>query len=130
MGEVSPYARTAYLLLRVGAAFAFIYPPISALVGDPYTWIGYFPPFTRGFIDEVVMLHMFGVVEVGIGLWILSGYKIFVPALLATALLLGIVVFNPSEFPILFRDLSIAALTFALALMHAPPLLAGSRQER
>jgi len=120
MGEVSPYARTAYLLLRVGAAFAFIYPPISALVGDPYTWIGYFPSFTRGFIDEVVMLHMFGVVEVGIGLWILSGYKIFVPALLATALLLGIVVFNPSEFPILFRDLSIAALTFALALMHAP----------
>lgn len=117
---ISAQARTAYLLLRVGAAFAFLYPPLAAIFGDPYSWIGYFPSFTRGFVDEMVLLHLFGAVEILIGLWILSGYKIFVPSLLATAMLLGIVAFNFYDFQILFRDLSIAAMTLALAVMHMP----------
>lgn len=119
MPYISSPARFAYLLLRAGAAFAFIYPPISALF-EPYTWIGYFPAFTRGYVDEVYMLHAFGIVEVVIALWILSGWKIFWPSLLATAMLLAIVIFNPAEFPVLFRDLSIAALTFSLAIMNLP----------
>ena len=114
---ISPHARTAYLLLRVGAALAFLYPPLSAVFGDPYTWLGYFPPFTQGYVPDLLLLH---VVEVVIGLWILSGYKIFVPAMLATAMLLGIVAFNLSQFDVLFRDVTIACLTFALALMHLP----------
>ncbi len=122
---IAPQARTAYLLLRVGAALAFLYPPISALLGDPYTWFGYFPPFlvsmaaSLGFSD-LVLLHAFGVVEILIGLWLLSGYKIFVPAMLATAMLLGIVAFNLSQFDVLFRDLSIAATCLALALINFP----------
>ncbi len=117
---ISPHARTAYLLLRIGAAFAFLYPPLSALFGDPYTWFGYFPQFAQGYVPDMLLLHAFGVVEIGIGLWILSGYKIFIPAMLATAMLLGIVVFNLSQFDVLFRDLTIACLTLSLALMHAP----------
>ena len=117
---ISPQARTAYLLLRVGAALAFLYPPLSALFGDPYTWFGYVPAFARGYVPDLVLLHAFGIVEIIIGLWILSGYKIFVPAMLATAMLLGIVAFNLSQFDVLFRDVTIACLTFALALMHLP----------
>lgn len=117
---ISDAARTAYLLLRLGAAFAFLYPPIAAIFGDPYTWIGYFPAFTRGYVDEIIMLHAFGVVEIIIGLWILSGYKIFIPAMLATAMLVGIVVFNLSQFDVVFRDLCIAAMTLALAVKNLP----------
>jgi uncharacterized membrane protein YphA (DoxX/SURF4 family) len=117
---ITHQARTAYLALRIGAAFAFLYPPFSAFFGDPYTWFGYFPAFLQGYVPDMVLLHLFGVVEIIIGLWILSGYKIFIPALGATAMLLGIVAFNFSQFDVLFRDLSIAALTFALALMHMP----------
>ena len=117
---ITDQARTAYLALRIGAALAFLYPPLSALFGDPYTWFGYFPAFLQGYVPDLVLLHAFGVVEVLIGLWMLSGYKIFIPALLATAMLLGIVVFNLSQFDVLFRDVSIACLTFALALMHIP----------
>lgn len=113
-------ARTAYLLLRIGAALAFLYPPLSAVFGDPYTWLGYFPPFLQGYLPDLVLLHAFGAVEIIIGLWILSGYKIFIPALIATAMLLGIVVFNLPQFEILFRDVTIACLTLALALMHWP----------
>lgn len=115
---ISHQARTAYLLLRLGAAFAFLYPPFAAFFGDPYAWYGYFPAFTRGFVPDLVLLHAFGAVEVFIGLWILSGYRIFWPSAAATVLLLGIVFFNLPQMDVVFRDLSIACLTGALMLMH------------
>ena len=103
-------------MLRLGVAFAFLYPPISAFF-DPYSWIGFFPSFVRAIpVDEMILLHAFGVVEVIIGLWILSGRRIFIPSALAFLALLAIVIFNAAQFEILFRDLSIAAMAFALAL--------------
>lgn len=109
--------KLADILLRVGLAFAFLYPPWSALQ-DPVSWIGYFPPFLKGFVPDPVLLPAFGVVEVVLALWILSGWKIFWPCLIAAGMLLGIVLFNTPEFNVLFRDLSIAAMALALAFMH------------
>ena len=104
------------LLLRLGVAFAFLYPPIAAL-SDPMSWIGYFPPFILDLpLDPLVILHGFGVIEVIIALWILSGWKIFLPSLAATVMLLAIVVWNLNQFDVLFRDLSLAAMSLALAL--------------
>ena len=45
----------AHLALRAGVALAFLYPPINAL-SDPYAWIGYFPPFVKGFIPDLTLL--------------------------------------------------------------------------
>ena len=108
--------KPALLLLRLGVAFSFLYPPINAFF-EPNSWIGYIPSFARGFGDELLLLHAFGVVEIILALWILSGVRIFWPSLAAAALLIIIVVVNPSEFPILFRDLSIAAMAVSLALL-------------
>lgn len=108
--------RIANLVLRIGVAFALLYPPWNALV-DPSAWIGYFPPFTRGFVPDEVLLHAFGIVEVILALWILSGRRIFWPSAAATLMLLGIVVLNPTNFQVLFRDLTIAASVFALAVV-------------
>ncbi len=106
----------AHLLLRVGAAFAFLYPPLRALQ-DPVSWLGYFPHFIRTLpIDPLVLLHGFGAVEIILALWILSGWRIRIPALLATVMLLAIVAFNLADLDIVFRDISIALMTFALAL--------------
>jgi uncharacterized membrane protein YphA (DoxX/SURF4 family) len=105
----------ADMVLRIGVAFAFLYPPINAL-SNPESWLGYFPPFTRGYLPDMTLLHAFGVIEVVIALWILSGKKIFWPSLAAAAMLLGIVVFNTNNFEVLFRDLSIAAAALALAI--------------
>lgn len=107
------------LILRVGTAFAFLYPPLSA-IGDPYTWIGYIPKFARGAVSDLLLLHVFGVVEVVLALWILSGKNIFIPSLLSAGILLLIVFFNMQDFPLLFRDLSIAAMPLALAVMYRP----------
>ena len=109
----------AKIILRVGVAFAFLYPPINAIF-DPNDWIGYFPAFMHGYVPDLVLLHGFGVIEIVIALWILSGKYIFWPSLAATAMLLAIVLFNTGDFIVVFRDLSIAAAALSLALMNMP----------
>ena len=106
----------AHFALRAGVAFAFLYPPINALA-DPYAWIGYFPVFVKGYVPDITLLYVFGVVEVILALWILSGWRIFWPSLAAGGMLLGIVAFNLPNFQVLFRDISIAAMSFALAMV-------------
>ncbi len=108
--------RIAHLLLRAGVAFAFLYPPLNALA-DPNAWIGYFPMFVKGYVPDEILLNAFGVVEVVVALWILSGWRIFWPSLAAAAMLLAIVIFNPGNFQVLFRDISIAAMALALAMI-------------
>ncbi|HET9641562.1 MAG TPA: hypothetical protein VFP46_01785 [Candidatus Paceibacterota bacterium] len=109
-------ARAAHIALRLGAAFAFLYPPYAA-IGDPVSWLAYFPRFMLALpIDKLVLLHGFGIVEVVLALWLLSGWKIRFPAICATAILFAIVAFNASQMDVLFRDLSVALMTLALAL--------------
>ena len=109
--------QNTFRVLRIGLAFALLYPPFAAL-GDPVSWAAYFPAFIRDLpIDTTLLLHAFGVFEVVLALWILSGWRIRVPATLSAILLLGIVAFNPADFEVLFRDLSIAAIAIALALL-------------
>lgn len=109
------------LLLRIGVAFAFLYPPLDALM-NPDSWIGYFPKFVHGFAPDAVLLHVFGVIEVIIALWILSGKKIFWPSLVAALMLIAIVFANLNNFEVLFRDLSISMMALALALQSKRPM--------
>ena len=108
-------AQKAHLTLRIGTAFAFLYPPIAAL-SDPTSWVGYFPQFLQTLpIDSLVLLQGFGIIEVVIALWILSGKNIRIPAAIATLILIAIVGFNTSSFDVVFRDVAIACMTLALA---------------
>lgn len=116
------YSKIADLILRAALVFAFLYPPFSAFM-QPDAWVGYFPPFIVGLGNPVLILHVFGIVEVGIALWILVGKNIWLPSIVAAVLLIGIVAFNMPEFQVLFRDLSIAALALALAIIHSPKKL-------
>lgn len=110
------------MLLRVGVAIAFLYPPINAIF-DPYAWIGYFPPFMLSIAGahDVLLLHLFGIVEVAIALWILLARNIRIPSIIATLLLVAIVAANLKQFPILFRDLSIALMAATLAFKRPKP---------
>jgi hypothetical protein len=108
-------------LLRIGVAFAFLYPPIDAWT-NPFTWLGYVPAFAYALwpFSHFAFLHVFGVLEIILALWLLSGWRIYMPAALMGFLLLLIVVANPSQFEVIFRDLSIAVTAFALAYLHRP----------
>lgn len=112
-------SRIIELILRIGVAFPFLYAPLNA-VFDPYAWIDFFPQFMRGVVPDIVLLNVFGLFEVIIALWLLSGRKILMPSLLALFSLLAIVLFNLAGFQLLFRDLSIAAAAFALVVIHWP----------
>lgn len=110
-------SRSVDIFLRLGVAFAFLFPPINA-VFDPYSWIGYFPGFVRDIAPGLGILHVFGIIEVVLGLWILSGRRVFVPSVIAAALLFLIVLMNLNDFQVLFRDISVAFMALALAVMH------------
>lgn len=109
--------RLADILLRLAVAFAFLYPPIAALL-DPVSWLSYFPPFMRGVVPDLVLLHGFGLVEVVLALWILSGWKVQHPAALCALILLAIVGFDYQNFDVLFRDISIALASSSLAAAY------------
>jgi len=111
--------RLAHIVLRLGVAFAFLFPAINAWF-DPNSWIGYFPDFVHGYVPDLVLLHAFGAVEIVLALWILSGWKIRIPALVAVAVLGGIIIFDSVDFQVLFRDVSIAAAALALAVWDRP----------
>ena len=109
-----------HFLLRAGIAFAFLYPPFAALQ-DPIAWAAYFPSFIEALpLDLFLVLHAFGALEIIIGLWLLWGRNLKVPAILAAVLLLAIVGFNLNGFGVLFRDISIALGAFALAFLPEP----------
>lgn len=105
-----------HFILRIGAAFAFLYPAYAAFI-DPVSWAAYFPSFVRSLpVHETVVLQGFGLIEIVLALWVLWGRRIRIPASLMTFTLLAIVAVNLSQFDVVFRDISIACLTLALAL--------------
>ena len=107
--------KTVFLLLRIGVAFAFIYPAVSAFI-TPTNWIGFLPIF----LATETFLLLWGIVEIILGLWILSGKKIFIPSLLASLALIGVIVFNFTQIDILFRDVVILLVTISLAINSRP----------
>ena len=116
--------RSVDIVLRLGVAFALLYPALNA-VFDPYAWVGYFPTFMRGFVPDLVLLHLFGIVEVVLALWILSGRRVFYPALITVVLLVLIILLNLGDFQVVFRDLSIALMALSLVALHRP----GTREQ-
>lgn len=107
---------TPTLLLRVAIAFAFLYPPIAAVL-NPTAWIWFVPDFVELFIAKEVFLHVFGVVEVLIALGVLFMRNPFWPAAAASVILFIIVVIDLSTFDIVFRDVSILLAALALILL-------------
>lgn len=114
-------SRSVDIFLRLGLALAFIFPALNA-VFDPYAWVGYLPMFVRDFLPELLVLHVFGLIQVVLGIWILSGRYIFWPTVGAGGILILVLLFNLGEFQTLFRDVSVLFMALALAVMHRPRL--------
>ena len=107
------------LLMRLAVAFAFIYPAVSAWF-DPDSWIGYFPGFVLDLVgnNTALLLHGWGVLEILLALWVLFGVRVYIPSIIMAVALIAVVVANPGQFPILFRDVSIALAALSLALVN------------
>lgn len=105
------------LLLRLGVAFSFIFPAVSAFI-EPAMWVGYVPAWIDIFLPREIFLHIFSTVEIFVALGVLFWKSIY-PSIVAGLILVSIVVLNISEFSVVFRDIPIALMSFALALLIA-----------
>jgi len=107
------------LLMRLAVAFAFIYPAVDAWF-NPDSWIGYFPGFILDLAgsNTELLLHCWGILEILLALWVLFGVRVYIPSIIMAVALMAVVVANPGQFPILFRDVSIALAALSLALVN------------
>lgn len=102
--------------LRIGIAFTLLYAAVDSTL-NPDMWIGFLPPMMQAIVPGEILLPMFSVYEVVLGLWLLSGWKSFYPAVLSGATMVGIMVSTPSQFIITFRDVAILGAAVALAAL-------------
>lgn len=102
--------------LRIGLAYVFLYAAVASLQ-HPIEWIGFLPPFMTKAVDGHTLIHMFSVYEIVLAAWLLVGKYLRYGALLAAATLGGIVVMDLSQLVITFRDIGLALMAVALALL-------------
>ncbi|HVX24394.1 MAG TPA: DoxX family membrane protein [Candidatus Saccharimonadales bacterium] len=107
-------AQLTPLLLRFGLAFVFAYAAIGSLM-HPSVWIGYLPSFLLHMQHAGSLLKLFAIYEIILALWLLSGWWVRYAALLTTASLLGIVLAQPADLMITFRDVGLMFMALALA---------------
>ncbi len=105
------------LILRVAIAFSLIYVAIAAFI-NPLNWVGYIPDFaTLGLMSKETFLMIHAVIDLILGLWLLSGRWTFYASILSALFLAGIVLFNIGEIIVLYRDISILLAAVALAVL-------------
>ena len=106
----------ASLFLRIGLSFIFIFAAISAFF-DPQSWIGYVPSFVTNFITRASFLFFHDIVNLALGLWLLSGKKTFYAAVVSCIMLAGIIITNLGAFLVTFRDVGLFFAAVALAVL-------------
>ena len=108
---------TAKWLLRVGLAFVFIYASAEIYL-NPANFIKYVPSFILNSVPLDLFLNLFGVIEVALAAWLLSGWKGAYPSIISVAMIVGIVVFNIEHFQVLFRNVAIGFGGLALLVLE------------
>jgi uncharacterized membrane protein YphA (DoxX/SURF4 family) len=100
-------------LLRIGLAAVFIYATVDAF-REPEAWVSFVPHFTTNFVDAKIALDIISVLELVVAAGLLIGKYLRIWALISTALLGGIVIFNLNARLITFRDIGLVFMALAL----------------
>lgn len=103
--------------LRFGLAFVFVYASIEIFL-SPERFLKYVPYFIIQLVPSDLFLPAFGVSEILLAMWLLSGWKVHFPSMLAALMMAAIVVFNMDYFQILFRNVAIGFGAIALVLLE------------
>ncbi|HET7059872.1 MAG TPA: DoxX family membrane protein [Candidatus Saccharimonadales bacterium] len=100
-------------LLRIGLAAVFLYAAVGALQ-HPLEWAGFLPSFLRAAMSPTTLVKLVAVYELALVAWLLSGKYVRYAALLCAVTLAGIIVTNPSQLIITFRDIGLLFMALAL----------------
>ncbi len=117
-------SKTSSLLIRIALAFSLLYSAYG-FWKHADVWLAYIPEVVKnamvvtrlGLSGGTLALALFAF-HIILALWLLSGWRIFIPSLLVALFLGSIVYFNLNQLDVLFRDVSLALV--ALALAFAP----------
>lgn len=108
--------RRARVLLQVGLAAVFLYAGISSLK-TPSDWVGYLPAYMTKAISAFTLVKVFAFYELILAGWLLSS-KYLKPAALLSALTLGsILVVNPHQLIVTFRDIGLVFMALSLMML-------------
>ena len=107
----------ASLLIRIGLALVFFYAAFSALK-TPNAWISFIPEFTEEFVKPKITLDIISVLQIYLGIWLLTGKYVQYAALIAASFLAGLMIFNLDAFLITFRDIAVIAACGALLILN------------
>lgn len=110
-------SKLAVWFLRVGLAFVFAYASYEICV-NPANFLKYTPSFILNVVPENIFLYTFGVAELVLAVWLLTGWKAEYPSIISVMLMVGIIVFNPEYFQILFRNVAIGFGALALLMLE------------
>jgi len=108
-------AQLSPLLLRIGLAIVFLYAAVNSLM-HPEQWVGYLPSFLQKMNDATSLLKVFAILEILLSLWLLSGKFIRYAALIAALMFIGIILAQPGDLTITFRDIGLMFMALALAV--------------
>ena len=106
---------TAVFFLRIGITFVFFYAGIATFL-NPNDWSGFIPSIGN-FITGAILLNIHSVVNIFLGLWLLSNRKIFYACIVSGVVMFFIIAFNIGVFDIVFRDIAILASIIALGIL-------------
>ena len=109
--------RLASVLLRIGIALTFLYASYSSLT-NPTSWVGFVPDFVGNFIQVNLFLELFSYFQIALSVWLLSGYKMFYSGIVTVLVTLPIVILNPIQMDIVFRDITIIFAGLALTTLN------------
>ncbi len=105
-------------ILQLGLAFVLIYAGISAFI-YPNDWIGYVPGWVEKFgTSQILALHLHSLVEILLGIWLISNWKVKLAGLITALDILAILImggFGRSVFLVTFRDVGLASMAIYLA---------------
>lgn len=110
--------KIAIWFLRVGLAFVFAYASYEICI-NPANFLKYTPSFIFNFIPENLFLYSFGVAEIALAAWLLTGWKPEYASVISVMLMVGIIAFNPEYFQILFRNVAIGFGGLALLMLES-----------
>lgn len=103
-------------LLRIGLAGTLLYAGISTLM-TPEDWLGYLPSLVTDLVDGEMFLRLFALYQIALGVWLLSGYYLYIAALAYVATMGGVLLSNLSLLEITFRDVGLLCAALALAAL-------------
>lgn len=104
-------------LLRGGLAVVFMYAALNSLM-HPQEWAGFLPTFTHSLLNSITLIKLVALYELGLVIWLISGWKIRYAGLICAITLAGIVIATPSQLIVTFRDAGLACMGLALFFLE------------